>query len=124
MSCVQKQLIMSRLKLPLDIIHYICDYSFEDISLKSKKKKSYIIRLIRTGSWTVISTPDLIYPEEDLDCVWFFWIPDDDKCSQLSADFCKKCGNYSSSVTSYPLQGRVNKVLCQCFFDDFWLSSS
>ena len=107
MPCIEKQLVLNRLKLPVEIICIIKDYSFMDITMSSKKKKDIILRLISITTWS--SSRD-----EDDDHHYFFWIEEDPKCSQFQATFCNKCGNYFYLGINYP-----DKITCQCFIENF-----
>jgi hypothetical protein len=104
MSCIKKQFVLNRLKLPHEIICIIKDYTFMNTMSNSKKKKNTIMRLISSTFWSSSRI------EHEDDHVYIFWIDEDDSCPQFQISFCKKCGDY----TLIPYNTGFDKVICQC----------
>jgi hypothetical protein len=86
---ISKQLSMRHLRLPLEIIHLMFDFSFMDpIMANSKRRKNIIIKLINTTIWCGRARP-----MDEQDGTMVFWIEDDQGSPQLQPTFCIKCGN-------------------------------
>jgi hypothetical protein len=99
---LNKQLVLSGLNLPEEIIYIIKNFAFITIVMfKSKQIKNVIIESIEKTGWSGKSRPNDIYRG-----VTLFWI--DDICPQFQIHFCKKCGNYNKLKT-------INdKIMCNC----------
>ena len=90
MASLNKQLILSGLPIPEELIRIIKDYTFMDIVMSdSKWKKDVIMRTIKNTIWCGRARP-----KTQKKGVLIFWI--EGSCRQFQCDFCKKCGNYTS----------------------------
>lgn len=89
MPTIAKQLILSRLPLPAEIIDIVKDYAYQNIIDKARKTKDRIISLINNTEWSPLKFQYYLGPDE-----WLFWIEEDPKSIQYQCTFCRKCGNY------------------------------
>jgi hypothetical protein len=91
MVSLHKQLVLSGLPIPKELIRIIKDYTFLDIeSSDSKWKKDVIIRLINKTIWCGRARP-----KTQEKGVLMFWIEGSGR--QFQCEFCKKCGGYTYS---------------------------
>lgn len=97
MASLHKQLILSGLPIPEELIRIIKDYTFMDIVMSdSKWKKDVIMRTIKQTVWCGRARP---YKGK-----FIFWIESSSR--QFQCDFCKKCGNYTSAS--------IETIYCVC----------
>ena len=109
MDPLQKQLIMQGLKLPLEIIRIIKDYTFMDFTMSNaKKNKNRLSYLIGTTKWCGKTRPH--YEENG---IAIFWIQKDIRSPQFQLIFCTKCGDYLAH-TKLLFEGQFDKVACRC----------
>jgi len=107
---VKKQVIINKINLPPDVLSIVKDYIFNDTvkyMSKIRTNKNIILRQINN---TRHSAKNL--NNDDFEGSWYFWIENNDICSQFQAYFCVKCGNYKylSSLTYHA----ILKVMCDC----------
>jgi hypothetical protein len=90
MASLNKQLILSGLPIPEELIRIIKDYTFMDIVMSdSKWKKDVIMRTIKQTVWCGRARP-----KDETKGKFVYWIESSSR--QFQCDFCKKCGNYTS----------------------------
>jgi hypothetical protein len=110
MTSIDKQLVLHGLKIPVELIRIIKDYTFMDtVMAKSKRQKNKIIRLIEITEWSGKARP---FENRE---AYVFWIEEDESSPQFQMYFCNACGNYQDNNTNYPDEGRVDRVLCNCY---------
>jgi hypothetical protein len=108
-NLLQKKLILSGLKVPLEIIRIIKDYTFMDITMsKTKKHKNRLAYLIGNTKWCGKKRP---LDEEN--GLTLFWIQKDNRSPQFQIKFCTKCGDYIGH-TLLQFEGQFDKVACRC----------
>jgi hypothetical protein len=106
MASIHRQLILHGLPLPSELIRFIKDYTFMDITeADSKKKKNVVTNLFKNTLWSNKARP--IY-SDSVAGDYVFWIEEDEGSPQIQNMFCEKCGNYTFAKTMW------NKVICKC----------
>ena len=91
MTSLHKQLILSGLPIPEELIRIIKDYTFMDIVMSdSKWKKDVIMRTIKNTIWCGRARP-----KDKKKGILIFWIEGSSR--QFQCEFCKKCGGYTYS---------------------------
>ncbi len=104
---IDKQLILHRLPLPVELIRVIKEYTFMTIIMaQTKKRKDEIMILINTTIWCGRARPDDIYTG-----VTLFWIEQDERCHQFYQKYCKHCGNFCDSHNYIDI---IDKIKCIC----------
>ena len=107
MSIILKQLILSQLHFPKEVIDLIKDFAFCDpIFIKTKKTKNEIIALINNTFYSPIHFWPLLPPIQ-----YIFFVETDNNSvnsTQIQAEFCLKCGNYTISY-----EANIN-IRCNC----------
>ena len=118
MTTIAKQLILSRLPLPAEIIYIVKDYAYQNIIDKTRKTKDRIISLINNTKWSPLN-----YQLELQSNKWLFWIDSEGNQSiQGQCTFCERCGNYSDAYyymgdddEFYQKQTEFyKKIRCEC----------
>lgn len=110
MPTIAKQLILSRLPLPAEIIDLVKDYAFHNIIDKARKTKDRIISLINNTKWSPLKFQYKLDPDE-----WLFWIEEDLKSIQGQCVFCRKCGNYMDGQNFIRTIHLFNpNIMCEC----------
>jgi hypothetical protein len=116
-TIVQKQLVMSGLNLPIEMIDIIKDYCFHNIVEVAKQNKKRAIRLIGNGELTRINY-------DDTNPKWRFEIPKGNMYGDkfiLDAGFCKDCGNYKynnykhNKVRYHDIVSCSPSIYCKCY---------
>jgi hypothetical protein len=111
-SLVQKQLVMSGLNLPIEMIDIIKDYCFHKIEEVAKQNKKRAIRLIGNGELTRINY-------DDTNPKWRFEIPKGNMYGDkfiLDAGFCRDCGNYKYNQLRYHITVSCSRsIYCNCY---------
>lgn len=111
-SIVQKQLVMSGLNLPTEMIDIIKDYCFHKIEEVAKQNKKRAIHLIGNGELTRINY-------DDTNPKWRFEIPKGNMHGDkfiLDAGFCKECGNYKYNQLRYHITVCCSRTIyCNCY---------
>ena len=108
-TSLQKQLIMQCLKVPLEIIRIIKDYTFMDVTMSNtKKNKDRLSYLIGTTKWCGKKRP-----QDEENGITVFYINKDVRSPQFQIIFCKKCGDYVGH-TKLTFEGQFDKVECLC----------
>ena len=103
---------MSRLNLPMEMIHIIKDYCFHTIEEVAKQNKKKAIRLIRNAELTRINYDDnnpkwrLEFPKGNMYGDKFI----------LDAGFCRVCGNYKyNKVRYHDIVSCSPSIYCNCY---------
>ena len=110
MTTIAKQLILSRLPLPAEIIDIVKEYAFQNIIDKARKTKDRIISLINNTEWSPLNFKYYLGPDE-----WLFWIEEDPKSFQGQCTFCRKCGNYMDGQNFIRTIHLFNpNIMCEC----------
>ena len=111
-SIVKKQLVMSGLNLPMEMIDIIKDYCFHNIEEVSKQNKKRANRLIGNAELTRINY-------DDANPKWRLEIPKGNMYGDkfiLDAGFCRDCGNYKYNRVRYHLTVSCSpSIYCNCY---------
>ena len=113
MSIVTKQLIMNEIRLPMDMINIIKEYSFYNIVEETKKNKIKINIAIRSAEYTRANRNDDDPDYSDNDEHWSFgYNLSTTICEtlQLQAENCSTCGNY----IHYCHEFIIKAIVCHC----------
>jgi len=116
MSCVEKQLILSKLPLPTDVLPLIKDYCFFDRVSKTKEKKQHLLNMIRftkcTHGYHVVFPYINETPRQKQ-----LYIGQIKLCQTtiLLVGICLDCGNYKKK--GYTRQIYSRSTLCKCHGD-------
>jgi hypothetical protein len=115
MSIVTKQLIMNEIRLPMDVINIIKDYSFYNIEQVAKKNKEKVSRAIDSAEYSRANrfNNDPTYSDNDEN--WAFGYAYGEKYYgeriQLQATNCSVCGNYIHYCHDF----NVKSIICHCW---------
>ena len=111
-SIVKKQLVMSGLNLPMEMIDIIKDYCFHNIEEVAKQNKKRANRLIGNAELTRINY-------DDTNPKWRLEIPKGNMYGDkfiLDAGFCRYCGNYKYNKVRYHLKVSCSpSIYCNCY---------
>ena len=106
---LQKKLVLSGLKVPLEIIRIIKDYTFMDVTMSNTKKhKKRLAYLIGTTKWCGNKRQ-----QDEENGLTMFWINKDIRSPQFQIRFCIKCGDYKEH-TRVQFEGQFDTVACLC----------
>lgn len=118
MSCFQKQILIHKLPLPVDVLHIVYDYCFKSVVDVQRKKKGAMLNAIKnqteisyihvvSGLWfrehdhqhaSVKTRCFSVYP---INVPEFNWGPDSRSQAEtyLSFSICSKCGDFVNPKT-------------------------
>jgi hypothetical protein len=118
MSCFQKQLVLHKLPLPVDVLHIVYDYCFKYITDVQKEKKASLLNVIekQTEIRHISKIPGLWFREHDhqhafvkTKCFAIYsinvakenWSPGSvyQPETYLSFNMCSKCGEFVNPKT-------------------------
>jgi hypothetical protein len=123
MSILAKQLIMNEIRLPMDMINIIKDYSFYNIEEVAKKNKEKVCHVILSAEYTRANRFNHDPTYSDNEETWCFGYAHlDSSCVesiQLQATNCSICGNYIHYCHDF----NINSIICHCWDqhnDDGW----
>jgi len=116
MSCFQKQLLVHKLPLPVDVLHIVYDYCFKHVMDVQRKKKAALLNVIKKQTYTEtivckISFHDgscrgryntinvfSVYPKNVSAMCWGISSMSQPE-TYLSSDICSKCGDFLNPKT-------------------------
>jgi hypothetical protein len=114
MSILTKQLIMNEIRLPMDMINIIKEYSFYNIVEETKKKKEKVCRAIVSAEFSRANRFNSDPTYSDNDESWMFGYDYETNAYgeeiQLQATICSTCGNYIHYCHDYT----INSIICHC----------
>jgi hypothetical protein len=120
---VIKQLIISKITLPCDMLYVIKEFAFEDVvSARSKYLKRIVDDVIENANCSqIIPYNANIWNDEPLYDPWnddedeeisptlfVFWGEDDDE--QFQCHYCLNCGNYTNIIED----DLPDRIKCKC----------
>jgi hypothetical protein len=106
---------MNEIRLPMDMINIIKEYSFYNIIEEAKKNKEKVCRVILSAEYSRANrfNHDPTYSDNDEN--WCFGYAHlDSSCVesiQLQATNCSICGNYIHYCHNF----NINSIICHCW---------
>jgi hypothetical protein len=124
MSIVTKQLIINEIRLPMDMINIIKEYSFYNIEEIAKQNKEKVSRVIVSAEYTRANRFGNNPTYSDNEEFWAFGFAHrDSSCVeslQIQATNCSTCGNYIEYCHDF----NIHSIICHCWDqnneDDGW----
>lgn len=126
MSCFQKQLVIHKFALPLEILHIIKDFCFTLQTEKTRRAKSLLMRKIKNSSDTKYSvnaskrTTSILGMGLYGKLTTAFWKRREKllKATILQRTMCNVCGNFyrrPEEKYSYPNYITYFRITCKCY---------